>query len=294
MKNKERERQPRYKNRESGAKKTPLTFYRSAAPTNESKSPFKRKELHPSVGKLRNFLAAFLDGVILIALLLLIAYSLIIRPDSRVQLNSELFHSTSEYQAAANKILKGAKNSNKVTFSEQSLSSQMEKQFPEITSVHIELPVIAQTPVIHLKIASPSFVISSKGNSYIVDSDGVAVANAANFPKAQELLKVDDQSEFTDQLGKQVMSAGSVQFINTLAAQSKRADVPISSLTLPAAAQELDLRTSDRPYYVKFFLSGDPQLQSGQYLASRHQFDSTSSQPAEYLDVRVSGKIFYK
>jgi hypothetical protein len=293
MKNKERERQPRHRNSQGSAKKPPLTFYRSADPAHEG-SPFRQKELHPAVGKLRSFFAAFLDAVIIIALLVLLAYSLIIRPDARVQLNSELFHSAAEYQAAANKILKGIKYSNKISFSEQDAAAKLEKQFPEIASVHIELPIISQTPVVHLKIASPSFVIISKGHSFIVDSEGVAVADAANFPKADGLIKVDDQTGFADQLGKQVMSSSSVQFINAVANQSKHANVPISSLTLPNAAQELDLRTSDRPYYVKFFLGGDSTLQSGQFLATRHQFDTTNSQPAEYLDVRVSGKIFYK
>jgi hypothetical protein len=294
MKNKERERQPRYKKREASTKKTPLTFYRSSDTSLETGSPFKQKELHPSVSKIRSFFAAFLDAVIIVALLLLLVYSLIIRPDAKVQLNSELFHSASEYQTAANKILKGIKNGNKVTFSGQDVEAKLEKQFPEIASASIELPLVAQTPIVHLKIASPSFVINSKGHSYIVDSDGVAVADATNFPKARELLSVDDQSGFTDQLGKQVMSAASVQFINTVTEQGKRAKVPISSLTLPNSAQQLNLRTSDRPYYIKFFLGGDPLLQSGQFLASRQQFDSSNSQAAEYLDVRISGKVFYK
>jgi hypothetical protein len=63
---------------------------------------------------------------------------------------------------------------------------------------------------------------------------------------------------------------------------------------LPSTAEELDIHTPDRPYYVKFYLAGDALLQTGQYLASRHQFDTTNSQPAEYLDVRIPGKIFYK
>jgi hypothetical protein len=70
--------------------------------------------------------------------------------------------------------------------------------------------------------------------------------------------------------------------------------VSIKSLTLPKSVQELDLHTSDRTYFVKFYLGGDALQQTGQFLAARHQFDITNSQPAEYLDVRVAGKIFYK
>jgi len=90
------------------------------------------------------------------------------------------------------------------------------------------------------------------------------------------------------------VSASSAKFINTVIAQSKRANVPIVSFVLPNTAQEVDLRTSDKPYYVKFYLGGDALIQTGQFLAARHQFDATNSQPSEYLDVRVAGKIFYR
>jgi hypothetical protein len=294
MKNKERERQSKVKHSTSGTTKTPLTFYRSAESKADAKSPFNKKEVNPTVGKIRSFFAAFLDGVIIISLLILLAYSLIIRPKSHVQLNSQIFHPASTYQEAANKILSGIKNINKITFSENEVILKLQQQFPEITSGTVELPILAQTPVVHLKIANPSFTINSGGKTYIVDSDGVAVADAAKFPNAQKLLKVDDQSGFSTGLGKQVMSADSVRFINSVAKQCGHANVTISSLTLPSLAEELDLRTNDKPYYVKFYLGGDVLQQTGQFLASRHQFDSTNTQPAEYLDVRIPGKIFYK
>jgi cell division septal protein FtsQ len=294
MKNKERERQPRNRNTKSSGKKTPLTFYRSTDPRTDSTSPFARKELSPNVSRLRNFFASFFDAVIVVALILLLIYSLVIRPNAKVKLNSEVFHSSKTYQQATDSILKGIKNSNKITFSEQDVVEQLQTQFPEIASASIELPIIAQTPVVHLNIAKPSFVLSSKGQSYIVDSDGVAVAESNGFSGAQKLIRVEDQTGFSDEVGKQVMSAGSVKFINDLVKQCQHANVAISSLSLPNLAQELDLRTSDKPYYVKFYLGGDVLQQTGQFLATRHQLDANNTQPAQYLDVRVQGKIFYK
>jgi hypothetical protein len=294
MKNKERERQPKLRQSSGRPRKTPLTFYRSAESDTGGRSPFAKKEINPAVSKIRSFFAAFLDAVIIIALLIILVYSLMIRPNAKVQLNSELFNTASTYTQAADKILKGIKNSNKVTFSERDVEQKLQKQFPEIMSASIELPIISQTPIIHLKIANPSFVLNNKGHSFVVDSDGVAVAESSAFAGAQKLPKVDDQSGFEARLGEQVMSAGSVRFINTLYKQCQHAGVPVSSLTIPNLAQELDLRTSDRPYYVKFYLDGDALQETGQFLATRHQFDATNTQPSEYLDTRVSGKIFYK
>jgi hypothetical protein len=108
------------------------------------------------------------------------------------------------------------------------------------------------------------------------------------------LTEVTDQSGFSANAGQQVMSADSVKFVNALVAQLKHANVPISEIILPPLAQELNLKISDRPYYVKFYLGGDVLQQTGQFLATRKQFSQTNTQPAEYLDVRVPGKIFYK
>jgi hypothetical protein len=294
MKNNERERQSKFRGEQQSKSKTPLTFYRSAGAKTDSRSPFRTKEAESKPGKIRSFFAGFLDAVVVFALFALLAYSLVVRPSARVELNSQLFHKQRVYEAYAGKILGDFSYSNKITFSEQNLVTRMQKQFPEIASARVELPILAQTPVIHLRVASPSFILKSGGQSYIVDSEGAAVAKSSDFPSVQNLLEVDDQSGFPSTVGKQVMSADSVRFIKTLEAQSKHANVKLGALTLPKTAQELELRTVDRPYYVKFYLGGNVLQQAGQFLAARHQFDASSTQPAEYLDVRVPGKIFYK
>jgi cell division septal protein FtsQ len=294
MKNKENERQPRNRSSNQGKAKTPLTFYRSADPAIDTKSPFRNKKAVEQTSKIGRFFAGFLEWIIFIGLIALLAYSLAIKPNSVIEINSQSYQQKITYQKEANKILSGVKYTNKITFDEQGIINKMQKQFPEITSASIELPIFAQSPVIHLQIASPSFILTSSTGSYVVDSQGVAVAKTSEFNGAQNLLVVEDQSGFNAEVGKQVMSADAVNFINTLTRQSEHAKVTISSLTLPKTAQELDLRTKDKPYFVKFYLGGDALLQAGQFLATRHQFDASNNQPVEYLDVRVPGKIFYK
>jgi hypothetical protein len=70
--------------------------------------------------------------------------------------------------------------------------------------------------------------------------------------------------------------------------------VPISALSLPAVPEEIDLRASDQPYYVKFYMGGSAVLQTGQFLAARQHFKQTGQLPAQYLDARIAGKVFYK
>jgi cell division septal protein FtsQ len=273
--------------------KVPLTFYRGRESSTASESPFKNKE-QPGPSRLSRFFARLLDGVIIVALLACLLYSLFVKDTPKVTLNSEIYHSRSAYEAAAHKYLSTLTNRNKITLNEEAIINSLQAEFPEISSASVELPILAETPVIHINIANPSFILSSSGSSYIVSSDGVAIDPAGKLQNSKNLTIVTDQSGFNTKAGERVMSASSVQFINSLIAQMKHANIGIGQLVLPPLAQELDLKTSDKPYFVKFYLGGDVQQQAGQFLASRHQFDSTNTQPTQYLDVRVPGKVFYK
>ena len=128
----------------------------------------------------------------------------------------------------------------------------------------------------------------------VVDSKGTVIGPSADFPSVKDLPLISDETGFETVVGRSVLSRSDIDFITTVIAQARAAKVPIASLALPKLAQELDLRTTDRKYFVKFYLGGDALTQSGQFLAARQKFDSTKKQPNQYLDVRISGKIFFR
>lgn len=277
-----RNRAPRQPNR------TPLAYYRSAPPSKGS--PFV-KGARP---RNRKIFSKAVDVLLLGLILAAIAYSLIVSPSPKLELNSDAYHSGSTYEQVASKLFKDFKNRNKLTLDEKNITASLQKQFPEISTATIDLPLFGQTPKLTLNIANPSFFLNSQGINYVVDSKGVAVGSSADLPQIKGLTTIIDQTGFSSQAGSPVLSAQSVNFINVVISQGQHAKVPIASLTLPPLAQELDLRTTDRSYFVKFYLSGDALVQAGQFLAARHQFDQTNNQPSQYLDVRVPGKIYYK
>jgi hypothetical protein len=223
-----------------------------------------------------------------------VGYSLIVRPDPQISTTSTVYHPASTYRRAIIKQFQILKNRNKITLDDQSIVKSLQSQFPEIVSASVELPIFGEAPIVHLNIAAPSFFLNSGGNLYIIDSQGFVIDKSIDLPSIKDLLTLSDQSGFVVKVGQVAMGSADVAFIDTLAAQAKHASVPISSMTLPPRAQELDIRTSDRGYYVKFFLGGDVLQQTGQFLAARHNFDQSGNQPSEYLDVRVPGKIYYK
>lgn len=276
---------------EQSSKKTSLTYYRSGKP-NTNSSPFEKdKKPKNKIGKI---FSRLLDFSILAVVILCLVYSLMVKADPTIDLNSEVYRNTVTYKKFATQQLQQLKNHSKLTLDDAKIINSLQKKLPEISSANIELPLFSQTPTVHINVSSPAFFINSAGSIYIVDSKGTAVARASEFPNIKNLPLLKDETGFTVAKGEQVIGAGSVDFIKTLAAQSKKANVQIASLTLPSLAQELDLRTTDQPYFVKFYLNGDAMQQTGQFLATRKQLQQSNIHPAEYLDVRVPGKIFYK
>ena len=282
----------RYRTRpkSNGQGRTPIARYYQGT-KNPTASPFVKK---PPAAKSRHFLSKSLNVVLVIAILGCLIYSLTLSPQPKVVTSSTAYRTAKTYSDAAAKQFDPLKNRTKPTLDEQAIAGNLIRQFPEVTQATVSVPVFGQKPIVRLDISPPSFVISSGSERYIVDRAGIAVGSELRLPAVKNLPLVDDQSGYKISVGSQVLSIGSVSFINQLVAQAKISKVTISNITLPPLAQELDLKTSDKPYYTKFFLGGDPSIQIGQFLAARHQFAANHQDPTQYLDVRVAGKIYFK
>jgi len=287
-------RSSREERRQRIAGRAALTYYRSSEPS--GKSPFRRKVR----SKKRRFLSRAIDWLVVLIILAAVIYSLIVRPQPEIIASSNDYHSSEVYQDSAAEVLKKIENRNKLTFDEQDLAYQLKREFPEIAAVRADLPLFGQKPTLYLEIAKPALVLRGAEGTYgavsrlIIDTKGTVIGPQAEFPGIQNLALVADNTGFTARSGETVLSPSDIGFILTVIAQAERAGAPIASLALPKLAEELDLKTSDRKYFVKFYLGGDALTQSGQFLAARKQFDKTNKQPGQYLDVRVAGKVFYK
>ncbi|MBI4033406.1 hypothetical protein HY379_00210 [Candidatus Saccharibacteria bacterium] len=260
------------------------------------KSPFQRRPK----AKTRGFVGKTLDWLVIVAILAAAAYSLILSPQPTTVLNSTVYRTKDAYNDAAITILKQLKNRNKLTFDENSLEAALKRQFPEVSSAAVDLPLFGRSPTVRITIAKPSLILKGAegtvgdGQRLIIDSKGTVIGPVSDFPAIQDLPLITDETGYEARVGRSALSLSDVNFILTVIAQANNAKVPIASLILPTLAQEVDLRTTDRGYFVKFYLAGDALVQSGQFLAARKNFEQTKKDPAQYLDVRVFGKVFYK
>lgn len=268
------------------------SYYQTPVAKTPVHSPFQRKI--PRKRSAKSVLISFRNGLIVILLITGLIYSQIVQPQPKLEINDTSYHPLQDYSLAAALDLKNLRNRSKLTFDEQGTTASLKRKFPEIDNVQIKLGLFSQIPTIKLQIAAPTFNLSSGGKLYVVGANGMVVAESASLPNATRLPSLVDETGFEVAPGKQVLGSHAVAFINALLAQCKQAGVQIQSLTLPASPSELDLRAANTVYFVKFDLGGDVLIQTGQYLAAKHKFDSEGNPPNLYLDVRVGGKIYYK
>lgn len=284
--------QPRRQFKASGIKYPPKYINRSKSRLTPS---LKIKKPIDPFKKVKNLtLRKLFKFAVMMILLYIVVHSLIIKPNPQVTTNSTVFHSQASYQEALKNEYHSIFNQNKITINKKAIQDNMRKIFPEITKIDLDISLFSQIPRAKITIDGPRMVLSSGLDSFVINAQGVAVGRASSLPSVSSLPVLVDQTKFQVEIGKQVLAAQEVEFIGIILNQCNRSQVPVASLTLPPLAQELDLRTSDRPYFVKFYLGGDPVIQIGQFLAARHDFDLKGQQPSTYLDVRVPGKVYYK
>lgn len=203
------------------------------------------------------------------------------------------------YQEAARKLFgSSALNANKLTVNTATVADQLKKQFPELRAVSISLPVIGRQPTVYVQPATPQLILRSSGSQYMLDVNGRALAlvtSATKLPTGKAAIPVvDDQSGLALAVGDVALPSNSVHFIAEVAGQLGAKDLVVSGWTLPAGTSQLDVRIDNAPYYVKFNLRGKAREQAGSFIAVKQRLEGQRAIPKEYIDVRVSGRVYYK
>ena len=205
------------------------------------------------------------------------------------------------YQAAASAMFsESAANRNKLTVNASGIASRLQKRFPELQSVSVSLPVLGSTPTVYIRPAEPAMVLAATNGTFIVGENGRALAEATAGTNLSRLHipSVTDQSGLGVKVGEQVLPRSATSFISTVSGQLNQQKITVQSMTLPAAAGELDVYISGKPYFAKFNVekaSADNALQQvGTLIALLKQLDKQGKAPTQYVDVRLDGRAYYK
>lgn len=213
---------------------------------------------------------------------------------------SYAFHDPAEYQrAAAQNLSTSIWNKNKITINTGAASAALQKQFPELSSVTIAMPLIGHRPVYYLRANDPAFVMQAVNGSFILDAQGQALIATSRVSSATgaKLPVLVDQTGLHAELGKQILSSHETSFITTVIQTLSVRGQVVTSLVLPAdAVQELAVQVSGQSYVIKFNMhdTTTARQQVGTYLATASNLTGQHIVPTKYIDVRVPGRAYYQ
>jgi hypothetical protein len=205
--------------------------------------------------------------------------------------SSTYLQPTDTYAAAAQHALSSSiTNRTKLTVDLDGTAKTLERQFPELQTVSLGVPLISSRPIIYVQVAQPSVILQAGSSNYALNTSGLVLARVQTVPSHVPVLT--DQSGATPKLGKQYLPSSTVQFVQTVAYQLQAAHLAVSTFVLPAASPyELDARLEGKPYAIRMNLTADALTQSGAAIGTVQQL---AGDPASYVDVRVPGRVYYK
>ncbi len=208
-----------------------------------------------------------------------------------------LYREAGVYQEAARTIISGSLlNYNKLTIDRQKVARELKGQFPELATAEVSLPLMGRRPVIHIAPKAPALILTSQQGGFVVDEQGVAIADVSKIVRLDKsnLPIVEDVTGVELEAGRAVLPASDVKFIREISRQFSNKGLTISSLSLPAVASELHVKLEGLQYYIKFDMLGDARQQAGTLFAVQQRLQAEGKLPAEYIDVRVHERAYYK
>lgn len=246
---------------------------------------------------------AFNFSIIVILLILVMSATTL---SSNVQVKSETttfqYRSTDEYSKKATELLNNnmARRS-KLFFRSERYEEEFRAAFPELDSIAAILPLGGRDLTLKIKPDPPiATVAGSSGES-------LAVTNTGVIARAQTSLQGSDLPTlaFVDGLGSSesgilVLNSSEVELIELSNSEFKNLDLTqakiekISRIEFSVARGELTMYFEGVSFYVKLTSYGEVREQVGAVIAALKQLGSEGALPAEYIDGRVSGRVFVK
>lgn len=174
------------------------------------------------------------------------------------------------------------------------VSQRLLKQYPELSVATLSLPLFGNGYTLHIEPSSAALLLTAANNqTYIVDNHGrVISADVSNA--SYGMPRVTDLSGLTPKPGAQVLPERDIIAIQTVVYQMKEHGLTVEHITLPPIVQRFEVRVEGQPYTVKFSLYEDIEQQVGAYLALDKKLQKEGITPAEYVDVRVADRVYYK
>jgi hypothetical protein len=207
-------------------------------------------------------------------------------------------HTRSQYQQTIDSLLNSSfLNKSKFTIDTNSLEARFKSDYPELDSATIIIPITGHNLQLILKASIPVLTLKNSTGLYLLSDKGVVIKKFSSLTdmNSTKLINLTDASNSSAYLGKNFISSQTITFIQSIIYQYKKKNIAISGMILPVSPYEIDVQSGGQGFIVKYNLLDDVNYQVGTYFTILQYLKANSKQmPTQYIDLRVSGKAFYK
>ena len=236
-------------------------------------------------------------GILIIVLLA----SLVLSNSPSVIYNGPRYQDTKTSNASISNIINQDKrNLFKPSLQSETIKQEILKTIPEANNVEVYAPLIGFKPIISIQTNQPfAVLIQPSANSLIIDQSGRAVAQVNNTNlDASSISVIENQTGLEYSINDQIFSPNEIDTLLVLhnQLQQEGGNKQISYI-MPSVPREIRLKRAG--YYVKFGLDDSSgagtDLQYGSLKSIEKSIqEQGTAPPSEYIDVRLSDKVYLK
>lgn len=174
---------------------------------------------------------------------------------------------------------------------ETSLNEYMQAATPEVASIKAEGSAGFGKSIFIVTLRAPIAGWSVNGRQDYVDSSGVSFGR--NY-FATPSLEIVDNSGAGPSAGQAVASDQFLGFVGRLVGLTKASGYTVAQVIIPqGTTRQVELHLANITYPIKLSVDREPAEQVEDMVRSIKWFGGNNVSP-QYLDVRVSGKAFYR
>lgn len=185
------------------------------------------------------------------------------------------------------------------TMNTQKLAAYLMARHKEIASVRVQRRPFSTTPTLALTLRKPVLMWQTKNDAaaFYVDASGTTFSFNA-YGNDAELVRINDESGVPAELGVPVASSRQISFLGQLVGQiatSSKGNIKLDKIVFPSSStKEIDVHLKDRKYFVKVYLERSARAQGEEIVKSIAYLEGKHITPAQYMDVRIPERVYYK
>lgn len=195
-----------------------------------------------------------------------------------------------EIEQATRKVIDGSwRQGNLITMDDRDLVSKLQQADPQLKTVVVRR-MWPHGIGLTVTLKQPSLAWSTGNQKYVLDKDGTAIGL---LPAGSTLPVVVDGSNLPVQIGGRVASARFVSFASSVVPALAAEGVTVTGLDIKETTLDLTAGTN-KGYRIMLDTSRGIEEEMRDYRAVRDLLAAQKRTPAEYIDLRIPNKAYYR